>query len=107
MTTLRWLLFSTVLTVGCSSDKPVEMKKKEEALHRGLTEAAKKADPAKNLKEASDAIRSFKISDAADAGFKRHQAETQQHKETTSPAPGKSESKPKPSQPSPLERKSP
>src|SRR5215471_9712995 len=81
MTTLRWLLLSTVLTVGCSSDKPVEMKKKEESLHRGLAEAAKKADPAKNLKEASDAIRTFKISDAVDAGLKKHQAKSQEHRQ--------------------------
>ena len=79
MKRLQWLLLSSFMMAGCASDKPVEVKQKEEALHRGLSEAAKKADPAKNLKEASDAIRTFKISDAVDAGLKKHQAKQQEH----------------------------
>ncbi len=95
MRALRWLLLSTILVAGCVSDKPVEMKQKEESLHRGLSEAAKKADPAKHLKEASDAIRSFKISDAVDAGLRKHQAKSQELKHTTSKAPDKSENRSK------------
>src|SRR2546426_11109600 len=107
MTRLQWLSLSLFVMTGCTSDKPVEVKQKEEALHRGLTEAAKKADPAKNLKEASDAIRTFKISDAVDAGLKKHQAKTQQRRQATKKAADKSENQSQPSQPTHSERRAP
>jgi uncharacterized protein YcfL len=107
MNRLRWLLLSSFLMAGCASDKPVAVKQKEEALHRGLSEAAKKADPAKNLKEASDAIRTFKISDAADAGFKKHQVKNQEHKQARTNTPDKPDSPSQPSQATHPERKSP
>jgi len=107
MTTLRWLLLSIVLVAGCVADKPVEVRQKEEALHRGLSEAAKKADPAKNLKEASDAIRTFKISDAVDAGLKKHQAKTQQRRQATKKAADVSKNQSQPSQPTHSERRAP
>ena len=107
MMTLRWLLLPVVLLVCCSSRKDLEIKRKEEALHRGLAAAAKKADPARNLKEASDAIRSFKISDAADAGVKRHQTRNQPLAKPIPKPSDQSGSQSKPSQPIPPERKSP
>jgi len=107
MKRLRWLLLASFMMTGCASDQPVEVKQKEEALHRGLSEAAKKADPAKNLKEASDAIRTFKISDAVDAGLKKHQAKTQQRRQATKKAADKSENQSQPSKPTHSERKSP
>src|SRR5262245_32855116 len=103
MNTHPWFLLSTLFIAGCASEKPVELKQKEEALHRGLTEAGKKADPAKNLKEASDAIRSFKISDAADAGIRKHQAKTRRLKQTAE----KAETQSKPSPQNLTERKTP
>jgi hypothetical protein len=107
MKRLPFLLLLTAIATDCAPSKPVEVKQKEEALHRGLSEAAKKADPAKNLKEASDAIRTFKISDAADAGFKEHQAKTQQRRQATKKAADKSENQSQPPQPTYSERKSP
>src|SRR5437899_7805590 len=107
MKRLRWLLLSSFMMTGCASDKPVEVKHKEEALHRGLSEAAKKADPAKNLKEASDAIRTFKISDAVDTGLKKHQAKQQDHHKANPSRTSQPEQLSKPSQPSYPERKSP
>ena len=101
------VFLSIVLTAGCSSSRPVDVKQKEEALHRGLTEAAKKADPAKNLKEASDAIRTFKISDAVDAGLKNHHAKTLQRKEAPGKAADKPENQSRPSQPTHSERRAP
>jgi|SRR5438309_1161727 len=107
MTRLQRLLLSLFLMTSCTPDKPVEVKQKEEALHRGLSESAKKADPAKNLKEASDTIRTFKISDAVDAGLKRHQAKPQQRRQATKKAADKSENQSQPSQPTYSERRSP
>ena len=107
MKRLQWFLLFGFMMAGCASDKPVEVKQKEEALHRGLTEAAKKADPAKNLKEASDAIRTFKISDAADAGFKKHQVKNQERKQARRNTPDKPDNQSQPSQASHPERKSP
>jgi hypothetical protein len=104
---LRWLLLSSFMMAGCASDKTVEVKQKEEALHRGLSEAAKKADPAKNLKEASDAIRTFKISDGADAGFKKHKAKQQESRKANPSRTDQPERPSKPSQRSNPERKSP
>jgi hypothetical protein len=107
MMTLRCLLLSAVLLAGCTASKELDLKQKEEALHRGLTAAAKRADPARNLKEASDAIRSFKISDAADAGIKRYETRNQP---LAKPIPKSSDqpgNKSKPSQPIAPERKSP
>ena len=107
MKRLRWLLLSSFMMTSCASDKPVEVKQKEEALHRGLSEAAKRADPAKNLKEASDAIRTFKISDAADAGFKKHQVKNQEPKQAGRNTPDKPDNQSQPSQATNPERKSP
>jgi len=107
MKRLPFLLLLTAVAIDCAPNKPVEVKQKEEALHRGLTEAAKKADPAKNLKEASDAIRTFKISDAVDAGLKKHQAKTQQRRQATKKAADKSENQSQPSQPTRSERRDP
>jgi hypothetical protein len=104
MMTLRCLLLSAVLLAGCTARKDLDLKQKEETLHRGLTSAAKKADPVRNLKEASDAIRSFKISDAADAGIKKRKAKNQP---LVKPFPKLSDPSGSPSKPSPPERKSP
>jgi len=106
MRRLPFLLLLTAVAAGCAPNKPVEVKQKEDALHRGLTEAAKKADPAKNLKEASDAIRTFKISDAVDAGLKKHQLKQQDHHQANPSRMGQPEQPSKPSQPSYPERKS-
>jgi hypothetical protein len=107
MKRLPFLLLLTAIATGCAPSKPVEVKQKEEALHRGLSEAAKKADPAKNLKEASDAIRTFKISDAADAGFKKHQVKNQERKQARRNTPDKPDNQSQPSQATHPERKSP
>ena len=107
MKRLPFLLLLITIVTGCAPNKPVEVKQKAEALHRGLSEAAKKADPAKNLKEASDAIRTFKISDAVDAGLKKHQAKTQQRRQAAKKAADKSENQSQPSQPTYSERRSP
>jgi hypothetical protein len=107
MKRLPFLLLLTAVATGCAPNKPVEVMQKEEALHRGLSEAAKKADPAKNLKEASDAIRTFKISDAVDAGFKKHQAKQQQRHKANPSSAGQPEQPSKPSQPSHSERITP
>jgi hypothetical protein len=106
MTTLRWLLISAVLLAGCTVKKDLDLKQKEEALHRGLAEAAKKADPVRNLKEASVAIRTFKVSDAADAGIKRHEAKKQPIIQSISKPSDRSRHQCKPTQPPPPERKS-
>ena len=107
MTRLQSLSLSLFVMAGCTSDKPVEVKQKEEAFHRGLSEAAKKADPVRNLKEASDAIRTFKISDAVDAGLKKQQAKSQELRQATRNTLEKSENQPKQSQPNHSERRSP
>jgi hypothetical protein len=107
MMTHRCLLLSAVLLAGCTASKELDLKQKEEALHRGLTAAAKKADPARNLKQASDAIRSFKISNAADAGIKRHETSNQPLPKPIPKVSGQSGSQSKPAQPIPRERKSP
>ena len=107
MTRLQRLLLSLFLMTSCTPDKPVEVKQKEEALHRGLSEAAKKADPVRNLKEASDAIRTFKVSDAADAGLKKHQAKSQEPRHASRNTLDKSKNQSKQSQPNPSERRSP
>jgi len=105
--TLRCLLLLAVLLAGCSPRKDLDIKRKEEAQHGGLAAAAKKADPVRNLKQASDAIRSFKISDAADAGVKRHQTRNQPLAKPIPKPSDQSGSQSKPSQPIPPERKSP
>ena len=107
MTRLQWLSLSLFVMTGCTSDKPVEVKQKKEALHRGLSEAAKKADPAKNLKEASDAIRTFKISDAVDAGLKKHRAKSQGSRHAIRNTSDESKNQARPSQPNHSERRSP
>ena len=107
MTRLQWLLLSLFPMTGCTPDKPVEVKQKEEAIHRGLSEAAKKADPAKNLKEASAAIRTFKVSDAVDAGLKKHQAKSQESRHAIRNASDKSKNQSKQSPPNHSERRSP
>ena len=107
MTRLRWLLLSLFLMTGCTPDKPVEVKQKEEALHRSLSEAAKKADPVRNLKEASDAIRTFKISDAVDAGLKKHQTKSQGSRHAIRNTSDESKNQPRQSQPNHSERRSP
>src|SRR5262245_1321703 len=101
------VFLSIVLMVGCSPSRFAEVKQKEEVLHRGLTEAAKKADLAKNFKEASDAIRTFKISDEVDAGLKKHHAKTPRRKEALGKAVDKPENQSRPSQPTHSERRAP
>ena len=107
MTRLQRLLLSLFLMTSCTPDKPVEVKQKEEALHRGLSEAAKKADPVRNLKEASDAIRTFKVSDAVDAGLKKDQAKSQELRHAIRNTSDKSKNQSKQSPPNQSERRSP
>src|SRR3989475_1816240 len=103
MKRLPFLLLLITIVTGCAPNKPVEVKEKEEALHRGLSESAKKADPAKNLKEASDAIRTFKISDAVDAGLKKHQTKSQGSRHAIRNTSDESKNQPRQSQPNPSE----